>query len=223
MLTNRVGTGIGWSSAQYVNLTNPTGQPLAVIAPPLLPATVNVPAPAPSAAQVTMREPATIRSGPTWEFLIMGVTPNGARAEVIGESQDREWWAIRVPTNLVSNGTAWVSKVFTSANSIPGVPTLATPPLPPNITPSAPASGAPSLVTIEPLNVRTGPGNEYTSLGVVPRGTTMAVIGISPDREFFVVNIPTLFDRSGQGWVPARFVNAQNIGNVQTIQPPPVR
>jgi uncharacterized protein YraI len=194
-----------------------------VITPPLLPATVNFPPPASNAPQVVMREPATVRSGPTLEFPVMGVAPVGARAEVIGESEDREWWAIRVPTTLSSDGTAWVPKVFTSATSISGVPVLRTPSLPNNITPAAPASGAPSLITIEPLNVRRGPGNEYSSIGAVARGTAMAVVGVSPDREHFVVNIPTSIDPSGQGWVPARFVNAQNVGNVPVIQPPPVR
>jgi heat shock protein HslJ/uncharacterized protein YraI len=221
--TNRVGTGIAWVSADFVNLTNPTAQPLPVITPPLLPTTVNFPAPAPNAPQAVMREPATLRSGPTLEFPIFGVAVNGSRAELIGQSQDGEWWAIRVPTTLTSDGIAWVAKVYTSVINAGNVPTLRTPDLPRNITPAAPASGAPALITIEPLNVRIGPGNQYSSLGAVARGTALAVIGVSPDREFFVVNIPTSIDASGQGWVPARFVNAQNVGNVPVIQPPPVR
>ncbi len=221
--TTMVGTGAAWVSAQFVTLTNPTGQPLPVITPPLLPTTVNFPTPPAGAPQVSMREPATIRSGPTLEFPVMGVAPSGARAEVIGESEDREWWAVRVPTTLSSDGTAWVFKAYTSASSISGVPVLRTPNLPNNITPAAPASGAPSLITIEPLNVRVGPGNEYSSLGQVARGSVLAVVGVSPDREHFVVNIPTTIDSSGQGWVPARFVNAQNVGSVPVIQPPPVR
>lgn len=48
----------------------------------------------------------------------------------------------------------------------------------------------------------------------------MAVVGISPDREFFVVNIPTSVDPSGRGWIPARFVRAENVQNVPVIQPP---
>jgi hypothetical protein len=142
---------------------------------------------------------------------------------VIGESEDREWWVIRVPTTLSSDGRAWVFKAYTSASSISGVPVVSTPSLPNNITPAAPASGAPSLITIEPLNVRVGPGNEYSSLGQVARGSVMAVVGVSPDREHFVVNIPTTIDASGQGWVPARFVSAQNVGNVPVVQPPPER
>ncbi len=218
-----VGTGTGWVSANFVTLNNPTGQPLPVVTPPLLPTTVAFPAPAPTAPQVVMREPATMRSGPTIQFPVFGVAPTGSRAEVIGESNDREWWAIRVPTTLSSDGTGWVPKVFTSASNTGGVPILPTPNLPNNINPAAPASGAPALVTIEPLNVRTGPGNEYTSLGQVPRGTAMAVVGVSPDREHFVVNIPTSIDPAGTGWVPARFVSAQNVSNVPVVQPPPVR
>jgi heat shock protein HslJ/uncharacterized protein YraI len=221
--TNRVGTGVAWVSADFVNLSNPNGQPLPVITPPLLPATVNFPPPASSAPQVVMREPATLRSGPSMEFPIFGVAVNGSRAEVIGRSQDNAWWAIRVPTSLSSDGTAWVSTSFTSASNTTNVPVRPTPNLPRNITPAVPASGAPALITRDRLNVREGPGGNFGSLGSVAIGTIMAVIGISPDREWYVVNIPTNIARSGQGWVAARFVNSQNVGDVPVVQPPPVR
>jgi len=169
-----------------------------------------------------MRENATLRSGPTLEFPVYGVAPTGSKAEVIGQSEDDEWWAVRLPTNIASDGTGWVPKLYTSASNTGGVPVLKTPKLPGNITPAAPASGAPSLITREPLNVRTGPGNEYPSLGQVPRGTILAVVGVSPDREHYVVNIPTEIDRSGRGWVPARYVRTENVSNVPVIQPPPL-
>jgi heat shock protein HslJ/uncharacterized protein YraI len=220
--TSMVGTGIAWVSADFVNLTNPTGQALPVITPPLLPTTVNFPTPPSSAPQVTMREPATLRSGPTLQFPIFGVAPNGSRAEVIGESEDREWWAVRIPTSLASDGTAWVFKAYTSASSISGVPVLRTPALPNNIAAAAPASGAPSLITMDTMNVRTGPGNAYPSLGVVPGGSVLAVVGVSPDREFWVVNVPTEMVSSGRGWIQARFTRAENVGNVPVIQPPPL-
>jgi uncharacterized protein YraI len=218
----RIGTGVGWVSADFVNLTNPTGQPLPVVTPPLLPTTVNFPPPADNAPQVVMREPATLRSGPTLEFPVFGVAPNGSRAEVIGESEDGEWWAVRIPTSLASDGTGWIAKVYTTAMNVSGVPVVRTPNLPSTITPAAPSSGAPSLITREPLNVRTGPGNAYPSLGMVHLGTVLAVVGVSPNREHYVVNVPTSITPSGQGWVPARFVRAENVGNVPVVQPPPV-
>ena len=220
--TTQVGNGVAWVSADFVNLSNPSGAPLPQVTPPLLPTTVNFPAPAASAPQVAMREPATLRSGPTLEFPIFGVAITGSRAEVVGQNQGRDWWAVRLPTNLASNGIGWVPKVFTIAYNLGNVPVLPTPNLPNNITPAAPASGAPSLITLDTLNVRTGPGNAYPSLGRVSRGTVLAVVGISPDREFFVVNVPKNINPSGQGWIQARFVSTQNVGNVPVIQPPPV-
>jgi uncharacterized protein YraI len=116
----------------------------------------------------------------------------------------------------------WVAKAYTSATNVAGVPVIKTPDLPKNITSAAPASGAPSLITRDVLNVRTGPGNAYPSLGKVPIGTILGVVGISPDKEFYVVNVPTEINQSGQGWIQARFVRAENVSNVPVVQPPPV-
>jgi uncharacterized protein YraI len=218
--TTVVGTGTAWSAADYVNLTNPTGQPLPVITPPLLPPLVSFPAPPQNAPQAVMREPATLRSGPTLEFPVYGVAPTGSRAEILGQSEDKEWWAVRLPTNIASDGIGWVAKVYTSSSNAGKAPTIKTPRLPKNITPAAPGSGAPSLVTIEPLNVRSGPGNEYRSLGKVGIGSILGVVGVSPDREYYVVNVPLEIDSSGRGWVPARYVKTENVKNVPVVQPP---
>ncbi|MEJ2600414.1 MAG: META domain-containing protein [Anaerolineales bacterium] len=220
--TTLVGTGTAWVAADYVNLTNPTGQPLPVITPPLLPPLVSFPAPPQNAPQAIMKEPATLRSGPTLEFPVFGVAPTGSRAEVLGESEDEEWWAVRLPASLAKDETGWVPKLYTSATNVGDVKTIQTPDLPKNITPAAPGSGSPSLVTIEPLNVRNGPGNEFPSLGKVSIGAIMAVVGVSPDREYFVVNVPLEIDQSGRGWVPARYVSAENVSDVPVVQPPPV-
>jgi uncharacterized protein YraI len=209
-------------AADYVNLTNPTGESLPVIIPPLLPPLVSFAAPPQNAPQVTMREPATLRSGPTLEFPVFGVAPTGAKAEVIGQSEDEEWWAVRLPTSLAEDGVGWVPQVYTKANNAGNVPTIQTPKLPKNITPAAPGSGAASLITREPLNVRKGPGTDYASLGRVGIGTIMAVVGVSPDREYYLVNVPLEIDSSGRGWVAARYVRTENVSNVPVVQPPPV-
>lgn len=220
--TTLVGTGTAWAATDYVDLDNPTGQPLPTITPPLLPPLVNFPIPPANAPQVTMLEAATLRSGPTLAFPVYGVAPTGAKAEVLGRSEDDEWWAVRLPTNIAENGTGWVPKLYTNSSNAGSVPEIKTPKLPNNITPAAPASGAPSLITREPLNVRTGPGNEYPSLGSVPMGSIMGVVGVSPDGEHYVVNIPKELDQSGQGWIPSRYVRTENVSKVPIIQPPPL-
>jgi uncharacterized protein YgiM (DUF1202 family) len=76
------------------------------------------------------------------------------------------------------------------------------------------------LITREPLNVRKGPGTDFASLGRVGIGTIMAVVGVSPDREYYLVNVPLEIDPSGRGWVAARFVRTENVSNVPVVQPP---
>lgn len=220
--TSVVGTGVAWSAADYVDLSNPTGQPLGVITPPLLPTLVNFPVPPVNAPQVAMLEAATLRSGPTLEFPVYGVAPTGSRAEVLGQSEDGDWWAVRLPTSIASDAAGWVAKVYTQPSNVTSTPVVKTPDLPKNINPAAPASGAPSLITRDVLNVRTGPGTAYPSLGKVGIGTVIAVIGVSPDGEHYVVNVPKELNPSGQGWIQARFVRTENISNVPIIQPPPV-
>lgn len=220
--TTLVGTGIAWSAVDYVDLNNPTGQQLPVVTPPLLPTLVNFPVPPVNAPQVSMLEAATLRSGPTLEFPVYGVAPTGSRAEVLGQSEDGDWWAVRLPTSVATDSTGWVAKVYTLPNNATNPPIVKTPDLPKNINPAAPASGAPSLITRDVLNVRTGPGSAYPSLGKVGIGTVIAVIGVSPDGEHYVVNIPKEIDQSGQGWIQARFVRTENVSNVPVVQPPPI-
>ncbi len=218
--TTVVGTGTAWVAADYVDLSNPTAGALPVITPPLLPPLVNFPIPPANAPQATMLEAATLRSGPTLEFPVYGVAPTGSRVEVLGRSEDDQWWAVRMPVDFTKDGTGWVPKLYTTTANVGSVPVIKTPELPKNISPAAPSSGAPSLITREPLNVRSGPGNDFPSLGKVGIGTIMAVVGVSPDGEHYVVNVPMQIDQSGKGWIPSRYVRTENVDRVPIVQPP---
>ena len=210
-----IGNGQAWVMARYVTLSNPTGQQLPTITPPLLPSKLNVPQPDANDPQVTMLETATIRQGPGPEYPVFGVTSVGSRAIVVGDSEDGQWWAIQLETT-----TGWVYKGYTYAQKTDNVPVIKNPDLPSDITPSVPGSGAPAATALEPINVRSGPGSEYDSYGKISIGTRLAVIGRSVDSEWLVVNLPTDISPNGQGWVAARYVQAENIGSVPVIQAP---
>jgi N-acetylmuramoyl-L-alanine amidase len=213
--TNIIGNGRAWVMKRYVTLTNPTGQALPTITPPLLPSKLNVPQPNANDPQVTMLETATIRQGPGLEYPVFGVTSTGGRAIVMGDSEDGIWWAIRLETR-----TGWVYKSYTYAQKTEDVPVIKNPDVPNTISPSVPGSGAPAATALEPINVRSGPGNTYDSYGKISIGERLAVIGRSVDREWLVVNLPTSIAPNGQGWVAARYVQAENIGNVPVISAP---
>ena len=213
--TSLSGNGQAWVMGKYVTLSNPTGKPLPTVTPPLLPSKLNVPQPSSNDPQVTMLETATIRQGPGLEYPVFGVTSEGSRAIVAGDSEDGEWWAIKLETK-----TGWVYKSYTYAQKTDNVPVIKNPDLPNTINPSVPGSGAPAAVAIEPINVRSGPSNNYDSYGKISIGSTMAVIGRSADREWLVVNLPISIAPNGQGWVSARYVQAENIGSVPVVSAP---
>ncbi len=108
---------------------------------------------------------------------------------------------------------------MTNANT---VPVVSAPPPPTTVPPSTPPAGAPTAVALDPLNVRSGPGNAYPSFGVATTGSTAEIIGVSPDGSWWVVRIPTSIAANGQGWVTASAVSATNASGVPVIQPPPV-
>jgi uncharacterized protein YraI/heat shock protein HslJ len=82
--------------------------------------------------------------------------------------------------------------------------------------------GIPTATATEPINVRSGPGAQYPSYGVVSIGTTGIVIGISEDGEWWVVKVSIEFAPDGRGWVKGEFVEVTNAENVPVIPTPPL-
>ena len=85
-----------------------------------------------------------------------------------------------------------------------------------------PGEGVPTAVAIEPINVRSGPGSQYPSYGVVSIGTSGVVIGISEDGEWWVVKVSIEYAPDGRGWVKGEFVEVTNAENVPVIPTPPL-
>ena len=56
-----------------------------------------------------------VRSGPGTDFPSYGVAPAGSSAELLGASDDGDWWMIQVPTSVSTDGTAWVSAEYVTA------------------------------------------------------------------------------------------------------------
>lgn len=58
-----------------------------------------------------------------------------------------------------------------------------------------------AVVNTGNLNVRSGPGPQFSILGSVPGGTVLPVDGVTPDQAWFLVSSPY-----GAGWVDGEFV-----------------
>ncbi len=193
--------------------SNPTLFP--TVAPP----TVVVPTPAPQAPFGTANDYLNIRSGPGTEYPIYGVVAPGASSEIVGKSADNAWWAVKIPTSISPDGIGWAAASYVIVSGDPNVPVIPAPPPPQDINPSPPPSGSIVVQTIEPVNVRAGPGNEYPSYGKVPAGTPLEAQGISQDQLWAAVSIPTSIAPDGIGWVNTAYLQPFDPSSLPPMQP----
>ena len=187
------------------------------------PPEVTIPTPVPGTPLVTALTAINVRSGPSTNFPSYGVAPEGSQGVVIGVSEDGGWWVVQVQrTDLVPSGQGWVSAEYVQAENTQDVPVITSPELPPGVEVPPPDPNAPTATALDAINVRSGPGTNYASYGIAPKGAQGEVIGISEDSGWWVVKLPTSVVGSGQGWVSADWVWVENAADVPVIPPPPL-
>lgn len=197
-----------WVSGAF-NTTEPEGPP------------IEVPPPAePSGPSATAREAINIRSGPGTNYPSYGVAPKGTTGEVIGISGSRQWWVVKVSPAIDPSGQGWVSGQYVQVSNADNVPVIPDPPLPPSVVLPMPPIAMPSAQALDVIYIRSGPGVQYAAYGLAQKGATGEVIGISEDRKWWVVKLPTDKVAAGQGWVSADWVQTSGTENVPVIPAP---
>lgn len=83
-----------------------------------------------------------------------------------------------------------------------------------------PRPGTPYVTANTNVNIRSGPGTGYPTLGYMAINLSGEVVGVNPERTWWAIKFPPGPD--GRGWVAAEYVTAHNTDNVAVIQPPPV-
>lgn len=210
---------IGWLSASAVTAINTGNVP--VLPTPPVPPTTNLVPPGPDDPQAMALVNTFVRSGPAVNFPAYGIAPGGASGRVIGISEDRQWWVVRLNPANVGIGFGWVSAQFVQAINTNGIQVVENPETPVVVLPPAPPAGAATATATDFLNVRTGPGTNFSVLVVAPPQASAEVTGRSADGGWWQVRVPMRFSPDGLGWVSAQFVVTQNTGNIPVVSAPP--
>ncbi|MBK8046487.1 MAG: PD40 domain-containing protein [Anaerolineales bacterium] len=69
-----------------------------------------------------------VRTGPGTQYAILGIAPLGTEGEIVGVSEDGDWWVASVPA--APDGIGWVAAAYVAATGADDVPVFPTPPLP---------------------------------------------------------------------------------------------
>ncbi len=80
--------------------------------------------------------------------------------------------------------------------------------------------GAPTAVALSNVSVRSGPGEDYPVIGILPAGGSAAIIGRTAAGDWWQLQGANI--QEGQGWAPADRIQAQNAAAVPVVTPPPM-
>ena len=165
-----------------------------------------------SPVAITIPAIMNVRSGPGLDYEIVTTVVKGTRAEIIGIGPLDEWFLVRLDKleepawlyrglTTVVGSLAGVRRIDSWQDGQPNVVTDAERPI---------AVTYPSL-----LNIRVGPGLTYPVLKTVKQGTRASIIGLSPDANWYLVEIDGM---SQLGWIREDLtVLVGNLNNVKRI------
>lgn len=145
-----------------------------------------------------------VRSGPGVNYASIGQLTGGTSINIIGRSSDSQWYQIETVW-----GDGWVFAPYVlTRNEYGGSPV---------ITPESDAAvtGPIGIVNAGTLNLRSGPGAQYTSLGTLVGGTETQIIGRTNDWSWFLLITPI-----GTGWASDLYIIARgDISGVPYVAP----
>jgi uncharacterized protein YraI len=123
---------------------------------------------------------------------------------------------VTVAINAVAGGVAGATETPTPP---PGATATATPP--PGETPKATLPPQAALQAATVVNVRTGPGTDYPTIGQLKEGDTALVTGRSADGAWWQIVFPP--NSNGLGWVSAAYAQAnQQAAKAPIVSGPPL-
>ena len=187
------------STAAFVTMTVPSS------ATPAPSETLLPPPPGPTAAPIigTTSTQLNVRSEPSTVGNVLGIIPASTTVEIVGKDPAGNWWQILYPQG--ADGRGWVTAQYV---------VTADPSLVPVIGGQDPASGNMAVVQ-QQINVRSGPGTGFNSLGTLNPQDVVSLTGKDANGTWLQIEFAT--GPEGKGWVNAGFVQAQGVENLPIV------
>ena len=181
----------------------------ATLSPTPTPQLIESPFPAPPTPTVAPVEGITstqlnVRAEPSTVSAVLGIIPPDMRVEIVGRDPGGSWWQILYPPGTQERG--WVTAQYVTTASTPEVPVIGGGPDPNNRN---------VAIIQQQLNVRSGPGADFNSLGTLNPQDVVSLIGKDANGVWLQIDFASGPD--GKGWISAAFVQAQGVENLPIV------
>jgi len=189
-------------SSDFVTATLPvtlTQAPTSTSIPPS-PAATQPPVEGTTTTQLNVRsEPSTIGSS-------LGIIAQFEKVQILGKESNGAWYQIAY--DGAPQGKGWVTAAYVEVDGSAQIPVVQT----------GTGSGLGlSGLAIQPVNIRSGPGTNYESLGTLAPNDVVRVTGSDSSGTWLQIEF-----KGGAGWATSEFLKVDNADTLPvTIQPTP--
>jgi uncharacterized protein YraI len=159
-------------------------------------------------------------AGPGEQYVLAMVGMPGDTFYILGKSEDGAYLVAYVPPSLVPGGMAWVKADQVETRNVENVPVFKNPPAPGNSRFAQPAEGQAYAAALTSVNVRGGPGVEYTVYKVAERGEIVLITARTPDGVWYRIRVAESVSSDGIAWISAPNVRAFNTGAIPVVEYP---
>ncbi|HEX6034212.1 MAG TPA: SH3 domain-containing protein [Anaerolineales bacterium] len=165
------------------------------------------PQPTVSPVEGVTSDQVNVRLEPSTASTVLGIIPANTRVEITGRDPGGSWWQIIYPHPQGIDGKGWVTAQYITTAATPDVPAIVGGETNPN-------SGNIAVVQ-QQINVRSGPGTDFNSLGTLNPQDVLYLTGKDPNGAWLQIEFAA--GPAGKGWVNAAFVQAQGVENLPII------
>ena len=146
-----------------------------------------------------------VRSEPSTVSDVLGILPADTKVQIVGKDPGENWWQILYPQG--EEGKGWVTAKYVTTPGRPEVPIIGgADPNPENAT---------VAVIQQKLNIRSGPGTDFNSIGTLNEQDVVNLTGKDANGAWLQVEFAA--GPEGKGWINAAFAQAQNVDNLPIV------
>lgn len=155
-------------------------------------------------AQGTTSTQVNVRAEPNTAAEVLGIIPANTPVEIIGKDAGGNWYLINHSQS--ADGKGWVAAQFITTAVKPEVPVVGG---------GSSSEGAGTAIVQQQINVRSGPGTSFNSLGTLNAQDVVTLTGKDANGAWLQIEFTS--GPEGRGWINAAFVQASGVDSLPIV------
>ena len=146
-----------------------------------------------------------VRAEPSTTSAVLGIIAVNTKVQIVGKDPSSNWWQILYPQG--KDGKGWVTTKYVTTAGKPEVAVIGGGGANPN-------NGNMAVIQ-QQLNIRSGPGTGFNSIGTLNPQDVISLTGKDANGAWLQIDFTA--GPAGKGWVNAAFVQAKDVDKLPIV------